>query len=103
MTKRLDALRIPKSFGRVMEQVFYRDDQFIVERAGRPMAAIVPVWQLERWERERTAFFEMIAELRARNRRSSAAAIERDVAAAAAAARRPRRRRSPKAPRLARV
>ena len=29
----------------------YQDAQFIIERAGRPMAAVVPVWKLEEWQK----------------------------------------------------
>jgi hypothetical protein len=32
--------------GQMLEEVFYKGDQFVIERAGRPMAAVVPVWQL---------------------------------------------------------
>ena len=98
MLRRVTALQMRKRLSDVMEKVCNRDDQFIVERAGRPVAALVPVWQLELWEKERAAFFGMVDELRARSRRSSAAAIRRDILEAVAAARGLRRRRKTKAP-----
>ena len=30
----------------------YRGDQFIIERAGKPMAAVVPIWQHEAWQKQ---------------------------------------------------
>jgi len=35
----------------MLEEVYYKGDQFVIERAGRPMAAVVPVWQLEEWQK----------------------------------------------------
>ena len=51
LVKTINALKARQNFGQMIEEVFYRDEQFIIERAGRPMAAIVPVWQLEEWQK----------------------------------------------------
>jgi prevent-host-death family protein len=48
--KTINALKARQQLGTLLEEVFYRDEQFIIERAGRPMAAVVPVWQLEEWQ-----------------------------------------------------
>lgn len=45
--KRMNALKVRKNLGRLLEDVYYKGDQYVIERAGRPMAAVVPVWQLE--------------------------------------------------------
>ena len=45
--KTINALKARQNFGEMLEQVYYRGDQFIIERAGKPMAAVVPLWQLE--------------------------------------------------------
>jgi aromatic ring hydroxylase len=34
-------------------EVYYKGDQFVIERAGKPMAAVVPLWQLEEWQKHR--------------------------------------------------
>ena len=47
MTKTVNALKARKNLGQLLEEVYYRGDQYVIERAGRPMAAVVPVWQLE--------------------------------------------------------
>lgn len=49
--KTLNALKARQNFGQLLEEVFYRDEQFIIERAGKPMAAVVPLWQLEAWQK----------------------------------------------------
>ena len=45
--KILNALKARYNFGQMLEEVYYKGDQFIIERAGKPMAAVVPLWQLE--------------------------------------------------------
>jgi len=35
------------NFGQMLNEVYYKGDQFIIERDGKPMAAIVPLSQLE--------------------------------------------------------
>ncbi len=50
--KKINALRARQTLGTMLEEVFYRDEQFIIERAGKPMAAVVPVWQLEQWQKD---------------------------------------------------
>jgi prevent-host-death family protein len=66
----------------MLEEVYYRGDQYVIERAGKPMAAVVPVEQYEQWRREREAFFALVEELRSRNAEAEPAQMDRDVAAA---------------------
>jgi prevent-host-death family protein len=40
-------MKVRQKLGTLLEEVFYQNAQYIIERAGRPMAAVVPVWQLE--------------------------------------------------------
>jgi prevent-host-death family protein len=49
--KKINALKARQNLGTILDEVFYRDNQFIIERAGKPMAAVVPVWQLEEWQK----------------------------------------------------
>ena len=48
--KKINAMQARQSFGKLLEEVFYRGDQFIIERAGKPMAALVPISLLEEWQ-----------------------------------------------------
>jgi prevent-host-death family protein len=45
--KKINAMTARQSFGHLLNEVFYRGDQFIIERDGRPMAALIPLPQLE--------------------------------------------------------
>jgi prevent-host-death family protein len=87
MVKRVNALKTRKNLGQLLEEVYYRGDQYIIERAGRPMAAIVPVWQLEEWQKRRERFFGMVDELWKKNQRTKLAAIESEVEEAVKAVR----------------
>ena len=89
MRKTVTAVRARGKLGQMLEEVYYRGDHYIIERAGKPMAAVVPVEQYEQWRREREAFFDLVDEVRSRNVVASPEQIERDVAKARR--RRPRR------------
>jgi prevent-host-death family protein len=80
--KTVSAVRARGELGQMLEEVYYRGDQYVIERAGKPMAAVVPVEQYEQWRRERDAFFELVEELRSRNADVEAGEVEEDVAAA---------------------
>ena len=82
MRKTVSAVRARSKLGQMLEEVYYRGDQYVIERAGKPMAAVVPVEQYEQWRRERDAFFELVEELRSRNADVEAGEVEEDVAAA---------------------
>jgi len=87
MTKKVNALKARKTLGQLLEEVYYRGDQYIIERAGKPMAAFVPVWQLEEWQKRRERFFETVKALHTQNQDISAEVIERDIQEALQAAR----------------
>jgi prevent-host-death family protein len=50
--KTINAGKARQNFGQLLEQVYYRSDQFLIERAGKPMAAVVPLSQLEEWQKQ---------------------------------------------------
>ena len=53
MLRTVTVLNMQKSLGRLLEQVDAKGDQYVIERGGRPMAAVVPVWQLKKWSARR--------------------------------------------------
>lgn len=79
MTKRVNALKARRNLGQLLEEVYYKGDQYVIERAGRPMAAVVPVWQLEEWQKRRQRFFGMVGELWQKNKKVKPDVIEREV------------------------
>jgi prevent-host-death family protein len=62
------AFEARRKFGKVLDAVGFRGDAVVVEKNGEPLAAIVPIQFLERWEEQRRAFFD---EMRAVSKRSS--------------------------------
>lgn len=93
MTKTVNALKARKNLGQLLEEVYYKGDQYVIERAGRPMAAVVPVWQLEERQKRRERLFAMIEAAQKRNRGVKAEIIEREVQEAIRAVRAKARRR----------
>ena len=79
MEKTISALEARKKLGQVLEEVFYQGNQFIVERAGKPMAVVVPVSQYRKWKERREQFFAMIDEVRERNKDIPSEVIEAEV------------------------
>jgi prevent-host-death family protein len=59
MEKELGLTRAREIFGDLVEQVQYLGDTYIINRNGKPAAAIVPIEVYESWKRERRAFFDM--------------------------------------------
>jgi len=45
MKKTVNAVQARKQLGRLLEEVYYQSQRVIIERAGRPMAVLVPLEQ----------------------------------------------------------
>ena len=56
--------------GTVLDRVFYRNESFVVEKAGEPRAAIIPVRAYNDWQRHKQEakadLFKMIDKIQAR-------------------------------------
>lgn len=48
--KKISALKARKNLGQLLEEVYNQGVQYVIERAGRPMAAVVPLRQLQEWK-----------------------------------------------------
>jgi prevent-host-death family protein len=79
MVKKVTVLKARKNLGQLLEEVYYRGDQYVIERAGKPMAAIVPLWHLEEWLKRRERFFGMVDEVRQRQQEGVQEVIEQDI------------------------
>jgi prevent-host-death family protein len=88
--KKITAMNARKNLGEVLEEVYYKGDQYVIERAGKPMAAIVPLAQLEAWQAQRDQFFTTIDVVRKKNRKVSAKRIKDEVTEAVEKVRRPK-------------
>jgi prevent-host-death family protein len=79
MTKRISAREARNRFSDLIGSVHYAGEEVIVERSGRPMAAVIPVEVYERLVAERRDRFEVIDRIRSRLPDVSLEQIEKDV------------------------
>jgi prevent-host-death family protein len=86
MEKTVNAVEARKQLGRLLEEVFYQSQRVIIERAGRPMAVLVPLEQYRQWQEQRSAFFAMVDEVQRRTREIPPEELEAIIEEASAAA-----------------
>lgn len=94
MVRKVNALKVRQNLGQLLEEVYYKGDQYVIERAGRPMAAVVPVWQLKEWQERRARFFGMVDDLRSKGKKMKPEVVQREVSEAVRAVRGRARRRT---------
>jgi len=63
MEKELGVTKAREQFGELVEQVQYKGDSIIINRNGKPAAAIVPIDVYETWKKERKNFFDQIRQM----------------------------------------
>lgn len=82
----VNATKARKQFGRLLEEVYYQGRRVIIERAGRPVAVLVPLEQYDQWQAQRQSFFAMVDEVQQRTRSTPAESLEATIAGAVVAA-----------------
>ena len=92
MKRRLTAVEARKHLGEILEGVFYRGDEVVIERAGKPMAVILPMFRYESIERNRDELWGMIEEMQERNKDVPAEVLQQEVDEAIAEVRAERRK-----------
>jgi prevent-host-death family protein len=97
MVKKLSAVQARKNFGQILEEVYYRGAEVILERSGRGMAVIVPITVYEQLKRQREQDFVIFDEIQQRNRNVDPKQLEADVARAIHEVRQARTQRRRKA------
>jgi prevent-host-death family protein len=85
--KRLGARAARTQFADLLGQVHYGHETVIIERAGKPMAALVPLEVVEQYVAARERFFAVVDEIQRGMPDVPQAEVEADVAEAVAAAR----------------
>ncbi len=79
LKRKLSAVEARKKFGEILEGVYYRGDEVVIERAGKPMAVVIPTERYEGLERSRERLFEFIEKNWEKNRDVPPDQIERDI------------------------
>lgn len=90
MTERVSTLQIRQRLGDILNRVALRNDQFIIERKGKPLAAMVPVERLE--QMQRAAGLHLLSVLERQPGALSQAEADRIATEAKHRTRRPRRK-----------
>jgi len=93
MQKKITAIKARQNLGELLEEVYYKNDHFIITRREKAMAVVIPVEEYERILRQRAQDFRVLDEIWAANKGVSSKAVARDVAAAIREVRAKRRKR----------
>ncbi len=93
MKRTVSAVEARQRLGELLEGVFYRGDEVIIERAGKRMGVVIPVERYAIILQNRQHLEELIARTRAANKDVPEDEFEREVTAAIAEVRRARRRK----------
>ena len=68
MKKELGITEAREKLSELVESVQYQGDAYVINRHGKPAAAVVPIEVYETWLRQRELFFDMIRELQESNK-----------------------------------
>jgi prevent-host-death family protein len=63
MKRRLSAVEARKRLGEVLDGVYYRGDEVVIERAGKPLAVVVPVKLYEQQQKRRQEAWDRLLEI----------------------------------------
>ncbi len=82
MEKTINALKARQNLGQILEEVYYKGDYYVIERAGKPMAVVVPIARYSQWKERSERLLAMIDEVWATNADVAPEIIEAEVARA---------------------
>ena len=97
MKRTISTQELKGRIGELVDAVRLRGDRYIVERRGKPVAALVPLAVNESYERDRLRLFDLIDEVHEQNRGLPPEKIDKAVAQAVAQARRGKRKQRKRA------
>ena len=66
MVRKVTAMKVRDNLGQLLEEVYYRGDEVVIERAGRAMAVLVPVGRYEQFQQSRKERFRILDRIRAK-------------------------------------
>jgi prevent-host-death family protein len=69
-------------FRKIVDEVQYQGDKYVIHRHGKPAVAVVPVQVYENWKQQRLRLFELIREVQAANPEADPDEVMQDVLAA---------------------
>lgn len=86
MLKKLNAVKARQNLGQLMNEVAIKEDDYIIERAGKELVAIIPIAKYRRFEEEeqqaRNNFFKMIDQMRQKVKGAGAKVLDEAISEA---------------------
>ena len=83
MLKTINAVKARQNLGTIMNEVALKEDDYIIERAGKPLVAVIPIEKYRRFEKEeqeaKNEFFSWVDEVRERTKDIPLEKIEKAV------------------------
>ena len=64
MYKKISALKVRQNLGQVMNEVALRGDEYIIERAGKPLVAMIPIEKYQSLQEDLDKVFESLNKIR---------------------------------------
>ncbi len=87
MRKTISALKVRQNLGQVMNEVSLKGDDYVVERAGKPLVAIIPVEKYLRFQKDLDEFYREVKAFQAGVKDVPAKVLDEALAEAVLAAR----------------
>ena len=90
MYKTISALRARQTLGQVMNEVALKGDDYIIERAGKPLVAVIPIEKYQSLQQEWDEFLEGVSAMGANIKEKDDEVIDRLVDEGVRASRKPK-------------
>jgi prevent-host-death family protein len=95
--KVIDTNAVRDRLGEILDEAHYRGQEFVIQRRGKPLAAIIPYHRYEQLERSRAAAFRVLHEIWEANKDVDPEELAEDVERAVEEVRTERRKSRRKA------
>lgn len=76
MVRKVAAMKVRDNFGQLLDEVYYRGDQVVIERAGKAMAILVPIGRYEQYQRKRQERFKILDQIKAKAKKVPAKRLD---------------------------
>jgi len=79
MYKTISALKARQNLGQVMNEVALKGDEYIIERAGKPLVAVIPMERYQSLQKDLDEFFESLDMMRGDIKKEDPALIDKII------------------------
>ena len=90
MYKTISAIKARQNLGQVMNEVALRGDEYVIERAGKPLVAVIPMEKYQSLQRDWDEFFESVRTVGANIKEKEFETVDKLVDEAVRAYRKPK-------------